>query len=86
LAAIQVASEQELKVPADLSIVGMDDIESAAMSTPLLTTIAKDKYEIGQQAARLLLRRLQGTLPEAPEQAIVPCRLVERQSAAPFGQ
>ncbi len=86
LAAIQVASEQDLRVPADLSIVGMDDIESAAMSTPLLTTIAKDKYEIGQQAARLLLKRLQGTRLEAPEQAIVPCRLVERQSAAPFGQ
>ena len=84
LAAIQAASEQNLNIPGDLSIVGMDDIESAAMSTPRLTTIAKDKYAIGQQAARLLLNRLQGAAPAEPERAIVPCTLIERQSAAPF--
>ena len=53
-----MAAEQNLPVPDELSIVGMDDIESAAMSTPRLTTVAKDKYEIGRQAPRLLLARL----------------------------
>jgi DNA-binding LacI/PurR family transcriptional regulator len=71
-----------VRVPDDLSIVGMDDVELAATSTPPLTTVAKDKYAIGQQAARLLLARLQGDPAQPARSIVIPCRLVERLSAA----
>ncbi|MBW7881899.1 MAG: LacI family DNA-binding transcriptional regulator [Caldilineaceae bacterium] len=83
LAAIQVAFDLRLRVPKDISIVGMDDIESAGTSTPRLTTVAKDKYEIGRRAARFLLARLDGLTPAEPQRAVVACRLIERQSAGP---
>lgn len=83
LAAIQAASDLRVRVPEELSIVGMDDIETASMSTPPLSTVAKDKVAIGEQAARLLLDRLEGDAAAAPRAAVVPCRLVERDSAAP---
>ena len=82
LAAIQAAAALGVRVPEDLSIVGMDDIESASTSTPPLTTVAKDKIAIGQQAARLLLERVQGSDTQTPRSVVVPCRLVERLSAA----
>ena len=67
-------------------MVGMDDIESASMSTPLLTTVAKDKYETGRCAAELLLNRLNNGAPAEPQRAVIACTLVERQSAAPLRQ
>ena len=82
LAAIQAASALGVRVPEALSIVGMDDIESASTSTPPLTTVAKDKIAIGQKAAALLLDRLQENASEEPRSIVVPCRLVERLSAA----
>lgn len=82
LATIQVAVARGVRVPEDLSVVGMDDIESASMSTPLLTTVAKAKYEIGRCAAELLLNRLGKQAPPEPQRAVVACTLVERQSAA----
>jgi DNA-binding LacI/PurR family transcriptional regulator len=86
LATIQVALSRGVRVPDDLSVVGMDDIESASMSTPLLTTVAKDKYETGRCAAELLLKRLNHAAPAEPQRAVIACTLVERQSAAPLRQ
>lgn len=83
LATIQVACELHLDVPGDLSVVGMDDIEPASFATPTLTTVAKDKYELGRRAADLLLSRLDGTAPAGPQRVVIPCKLVERQSAGP---
>jgi DNA-binding LacI/PurR family transcriptional regulator len=84
LATIQVALSRGVRVPEELSVVGMDDIESASMSTPLLTTVAKDKYEIGRRAAEMLLNRLDNAAPAEPQRGVVACTLVERQSAAPL--
>jgi DNA-binding LacI/PurR family transcriptional regulator len=83
LGAIQAASGLGVRVPADLSVVGMDDIETASMSTPPLATVAKDKVAIGKQAARLLLDRLESRAGAAPRAVSVPCRLVARPSAGP---
>ncbi len=83
LAAIQAATELDVRVPEELSIVGMDDIGSARTSTPSLTTVAKDKDAIGRQAARVLLERLGGDAAAPPRSVVIPCRLVARHSAAP---
>jgi LacI family transcriptional regulator len=47
-----------LKVPEDLSVVGLDDIWLAAQTEPALTTVALPRYEIGQLAMRLLFNLL----------------------------
>jgi DNA-binding LacI/PurR family transcriptional regulator len=83
MGAMQLASERGLRIPADLSIVGMDDIYPAAMTTLPLTTMAKPKYEIGCQAAKYLFERIVGDAPPNGRRCVLPCRLVERQSAAP---
>jgi LacI family transcriptional regulator len=46
------------KVPADVSVMGFDDIIFASMFTPALTTIRYPAYEVGMLAAKLLLERL----------------------------
>jgi DNA-binding LacI/PurR family transcriptional regulator len=62
----------------------MDDIYPAAMTMPGLTTMAKQKYVIGCQAARLLLERIEGTAPREARRCVLPCKLIERGSVAPL--
>jgi DNA-binding LacI/PurR family transcriptional regulator len=82
MGAMQFASERGIRIPADLSIMGMDDIYPAAMTTLPLTTVAKPKYDNGCQAARFLFERINGDAPPNGRRCVLPCQLVERQSTA----
>jgi LacI family transcriptional regulator len=79
IGAIRAASQLGLRVPEDLSIVGFDNIELAAYTTPPLTSVAQPKQEIGQMAVALLIERAkEPTLP--PRRNMLPSRLVIRES------
>jgi DNA-binding LacI/PurR family transcriptional regulator len=82
IGAMQAAREAGVSIPGDLSIVGMDDIYAAAMTTPPLTTMAKAKYEIGRWAAQFVLERIEGRAPREGRRQVIPCRLVVRGSTA----
>jgi LacI family transcriptional regulator, repressor for deo operon, udp, cdd, tsx, nupC, and nupG len=66
-------------VPDDVAVVGFDDIALAAQIDPPLTTIAQPMRELGETAARLLLRRLADPRANVPG-VLLPHRLVIRQS------
>jgi LacI family transcriptional regulator, galactose operon repressor len=59
IGAIQAAHARGLRVPEDLSVVGFDDIESATIVTPELTTIRQPLAEMGRTAVSLLMRLLE---------------------------
>jgi len=58
--AMQALSESGVRVPQDVAVTGYDDIIFARMFKPALTTIRAPTYELGQQAATMLLDRMQG--------------------------
>ena len=53
--ALLAARAAGLRVPADLAVVGFDDIEVASLVDPALTTVAQDKPGFGTAAAGALL-------------------------------
>jgi len=55
---ISAATQQGLRVPEDLSVVGFDDVRLASFTNPPLTTIAQPKREIGTLAVEMLLTRI----------------------------
>lgn len=55
LGALQGLGDAGLRVPRDISVVGCDDMPFAAQLAPPLTTIALPKYQLGYDAADLLL-------------------------------
>jgi len=64
----------------DCAVVGTDDVEEAALSDPTLTSVATHPYAIGEEAARLALRRIAD--PDgAREQVILSPRLQVRDSS-----
>lgn len=71
-----------LSVPGDVSVVGYDDISSAAYLNPPLTTVRFPKAEMGRRAGELILGSLRGE--ELPARTLtLPVELVVRESTAP---
>lgn len=78
----QAAQRLGLRIPADLSIVGVDDLQiiSAALD-PALTTMALPHYEMGRRAVELLVDMIEGRATPAPTRALT-CDIVRRGSVA----
>ena len=69
-------------VPADVSVMGIDDLPHSAFLTPPLTSMHVPKREIGMVALDLLRDALSG--PPMPARRVeLACHLVERQSVGP---
>jgi LacI family transcriptional regulator len=80
IGALHAIQEAGLRVPEDVSIVGMDDIYAVSVTTPPLSTIAKHKYDTGRRAATFLLERIHGSAPAEARRYEEACRLVVRGS------
>jgi LacI family transcriptional regulator len=78
---IRALHEAGLRVPDDVSVVGFDDIQSAAYQVPSLTTIRQPLQEMGCTAAELLLNKLAGE--PTPDLVPVQPELIIRESTAP---
>jgi LacI family repressor for deo operon, udp, cdd, tsx, nupC, and nupG len=82
---LHTARRRNLRVPEDLSIVGVDDIRFARYADPPLTTVAQPMREMGEHAVRALLAILNGGDPPL-ECVRLPHTLVVRSSTAPPGR
>jgi LacI family transcriptional regulator len=85
LGVLQALRDRGLSCPEDVSLVGFDDAEWAVVTSPPLTVVAQPVYEIGVEACRLLLRRMQGGT-HRPVRKVMPAELIVRESVgAPPG-
>ena len=82
IGAMLEARERGLEIPRDLSVVGFDDVEHAALVSPALTTIRQPLAEMGRMAVSLLTRLLENQRFEALHVELAT-RLVVRGSTAP---
>jgi LacI family transcriptional regulator len=78
IGAIRSLREAGLRVPEDVSVVGFDDVNSAAYQNPRLTTIRQPWQKMAQVAAQTLLDRLNGK--DVPKEILVEPELVVRES------
>jgi DNA-binding LacI/PurR family transcriptional regulator len=78
LAALDWLTEQGMRVPEEVSVVGFDGIPEAAISVPPLTTMEQPYRRIAERAVSAIL---DGDLPEKRE--VLPLELVVRESAGP---
>ena len=80
--AIRAVRESGRAVPADLSIVGFDDIPLARHFDPPLTTIRIPARALGAAAGRALVERLAGRA--WGERMLLPTELIVRESTAAY--
>jgi LacI family transcriptional regulator len=74
--------ESGLSCPDDMSVAGFNDMPFIAHLRPPLTSVRVPQYELGVEAARLLLDRLTGRT-QTPRVVLLPVTLVVRGSTAP---
>ncbi|WP_163538740.1 substrate-binding domain-containing protein [Gracilibacillus sp. YIM 98692] len=78
IGAIASAYKLGITVPADLSIIGYDNLKLAEMAVPPLTTVAQPLNDLGQTGAKMLFEMLE--TGEKASNIILPHSIVERES------
>ncbi len=82
--AIQLAQGLGLRVPGDLSVVGIDDDPQSAEWLPPITTLRQPYHLIGAAAVEILLEEIRGETAEIKHR-LFPGNLIVRKSAGPPG-
>ena len=79
LGAIKALTEENIKVPKEISVIGIDDIAMAGFSVPMLTTVSIPKEQLGKKAAKFIVDRiLNGN--DINVIMMIPFKLVIRES------
>lgn len=84
LGVLEALQHLSLKVPRDVALVAFDDLPDLARFFPFLTVVVQPAYDMGLNAAQLLLSRINADVPIAPRQVVLPSRLMLRYSCGRF--
>lgn len=82
IGSMQALADAELRVPADVSVVGVDDIAPAALVSPPLTTVAQPLRQMAATAVDLLLMIIHGR-QDAQRRILLPSQLMIRCTTGP---
>lgn len=80
---LRAVHDADLRVPADITVVGFDDIPLANYLSPPLTSVHVPIFEMGERAATRLIAALKGEPVSERRHERLPTRLVVRSSCAP---
>lgn len=86
LGALRALAEMGIRVPDEVSVVGVNDGLEAATAHPPLTTVRQPLHLIGERATEELLRKIKTKSAEGggpPEEVLLPGELVARDSVGP---
>lgn len=81
LGCMDVLAQRGLRCPDDVSVIGFNNTPMMERLSPPLTTIAVPHYDVGVEAARLLLEAIKD-FDRTPRSLLLPVTLVERGSTA----
>src|SRR6266536_2464062 len=82
LGLLRALGERCRLVPAEVSVVGFDDIPEAAFYTPPLTTVRQDFDAVGKRSLHMLVEQITAG-PSGTGQVLVGTELIVRQSTGP---
>lgn len=83
LGVLRAMAEQGRPVPADVSVVGFDDLPEAGYFNPPLTTVRQDFAELGRRALRLLVEKIAGATADGPQRPVGTDLIVRASAASP---
>jgi len=82
MGAMRAAVDAKVRIPQDLSVIGVDNIPLGEYLPVALTTIAQPIKEMVARTATLLIQRIEGKASARPSQTIFPTELIVRESTA----
>jgi len=81
IGAMSFVNKRGLRVPQDVSVMGVDDIPQASFTAPALTTIRHELYQMGEVACERMLALFRNEISSCHE--VLPVKLVVRDSTGP---
>lgn len=78
IGAVSICQKLGKSVPEDVKIIGFDDIYISKYLNPELTTVRQDAYEMGKQAASMLIGHIENKSPLTD--IILPYEIMERST------
>ncbi len=81
IGAMRYVHTHDWRIPEDISVMGVDDIPQASFTTPGLTTIRHELYQLGRICCDRVLALFQGNIDSCRE--VLPVKLVGRESTGP---
>lgn len=79
IGAIKAIREKGYRIPEDISIIGVDDIETAQYLSPMLTTVHIPIEEMGRMTAKILIDRINGG-HKIPLKTVLPYYIAKRDT------
>lgn len=83
IGAMRAIQETGRKIPADVSLISIDDIDTAQYLSPMLTTLHMPVEEMGQMTAKILIDRIEGG-HRLPIRVNLPFYIANRESCGPY--
>jgi LacI family transcriptional regulator len=83
LGAMDAIVDAGLRIPEDISVIGVDDVPAASLRQVALTTVRQPAAEMGRRAVQLLLERIQGDPEAEPIDIVLRPRLIVRRTSGP---
>jgi two-component system sensor histidine kinase/response regulator len=75
---MEALQARDIRVPHDVAVIGFDDVETASLVTPPLTTVQQPLHEKGEKAVEMLLKLVSGE--KISGQVTLPTKAIIRQS------
>jgi len=78
---LKYIKKEQLSIPDDLAVIGIDDVSFASIYSPTITTIAQPTFQMGKKATELLLSKInnKNITDEGPDYRFEP-KLIVRES------
>jgi LacI family transcriptional regulator len=77
--AMDAIKESGLRIPEDIEIMSFNNVPSAELTNPSLTSVDIDAFALGYESSKLIIEKIKG---EATiEKVIVPTKIIYRQSS-----
>ncbi|AKG74729.1 LacI family DNA-binding transcriptional regulator [Salinicoccus halodurans] len=81
---LKAVKAHDLKIPRDLSVISIDDVDFAEFFNPAITVVAQPSFKIGTEAAHTLFGIINGEEYEIETHRFKP-ELIERESVTDYG-
>ena len=81
LGVLDELKRRRLRIGRDIGIITFDDAPWAPFISPPMSVVAQPAYDIGAQAAQLLMERIRGTAPAERRQLTLSTTLIVRESS-----
>jgi LacI family transcriptional regulator len=80
IAVVQAANRMGIRIPDDVKLVGYDNILMSEYVYPSITTVEQRGYDMGREASRILIARLDGRTDVEPSKEFEPSLLVRHST------